>query len=406
MEPQPTGLTAEATKYMPEPRIRRRGLALCLSGGGFRAALFHLGALRRLHELGVLPRLDTISAVSGGSIIAAHLAGVLKQGSIGPADWERTVAEPFRRFAARNLRTGPLLRRYLLPWNWFRPAAAVEALADRYAAELTPLSLPDLPPRPSFIFCATDLVFGVNWIFSRELAGDYQAGYLRPSSTWPVARAVAASSCFPPVFNPLPLGVEPKHLTGGSYPAGRKREALVAGIRLCDGGVYDNLGLEPVWKDHARVLVSDGGAVFAARPAMSTLRQLQRYLDVVANQAEAVRKRWLIANFVAGAMEGTYWGVGSAPASYGAGAPAGYSKAVAVEVVARIRTDLDAFSAAEAAVLENHGYLLAEAAVRRHVPDLCGAGANVTVPHPEWLDEAKARTALRRSHERRLLGRF
>jgi NTE family protein len=49
-------------------------LALCLSGGGFRAALFHLGALRRLNELGILATVETIASVSGGSILAAHLA--------------------------------------------------------------------------------------------------------------------------------------------------------------------------------------------------------------------------------------------------------------------------------------------------------------------------------------------
>ena len=35
-----------------------RGWALCLSGGGFRATLFHLGSLLRLNELGVLGRLS------------------------------------------------------------------------------------------------------------------------------------------------------------------------------------------------------------------------------------------------------------------------------------------------------------------------------------------------------------
>jgi NTE family protein len=49
-------------------------IALCVSGGGFRATLFHLGAARRLYELGLLQRLDTISSVSGGSIFAGVLA--------------------------------------------------------------------------------------------------------------------------------------------------------------------------------------------------------------------------------------------------------------------------------------------------------------------------------------------
>src|SRR5438552_9163421 len=45
----------------------RSGVGLCLSGGGFRATLFHLGALRRLNELGVISKPDTISSVSGGA---------------------------------------------------------------------------------------------------------------------------------------------------------------------------------------------------------------------------------------------------------------------------------------------------------------------------------------------------
>src|ERR1041385_3830739 len=64
--------TATAERYRPERE--RAGTALCLSGGGFRATLFHLGALRRLNETGVLARLDTITSVSGGSIMAAALA--------------------------------------------------------------------------------------------------------------------------------------------------------------------------------------------------------------------------------------------------------------------------------------------------------------------------------------------
>jgi hypothetical protein len=56
---------------------KRSGIGLCLSGGGFRAAFFHLGALRRLHELGLLAQVSTISSVSGGSIISAALADCL-----------------------------------------------------------------------------------------------------------------------------------------------------------------------------------------------------------------------------------------------------------------------------------------------------------------------------------------
>jgi NTE family protein len=47
--------------------------ALALSGGGFRATLYHLGALKRLNELKYLSRFERISSVSGGSIAAGML---------------------------------------------------------------------------------------------------------------------------------------------------------------------------------------------------------------------------------------------------------------------------------------------------------------------------------------------
>jgi NTE family protein len=56
------------------------GIALCLSGGGYRAMLFHVGALWRLNDAGLLGKLDRISSVSGGSITARVLG--LKWGQL------------------------------------------------------------------------------------------------------------------------------------------------------------------------------------------------------------------------------------------------------------------------------------------------------------------------------------
>src|SRR5258708_2399706 len=192
---------------MPEDR-----LALCLSGGGFRAALFHLGAVRRLNEVGCLSQVDTISSVSGGSILAAHLATYVRPWPApGSAflDWQENVEAPFFRFVKTNIRTWPLLKRFLLPWNWFRFDTQTRALEAMYQKKLTGLMLPDLPDQPRFIFCATDMQFGISWVFEKRRVGSYQAGYLSPAPMWPVARGVAASSCFPPVFNPLPIVTEP-----------------------------------------------------------------------------------------------------------------------------------------------------------------------------------------------------
>jgi NTE family protein len=385
------------------PASERRGIALCLSGGGFRAALFHLGALRRLNELGVLGQVDTISSVSGGSIVSAHIATKLRWPivTVDPLDWN-VVAQTFRAFTSTDLRTHVILKR-ALPWNWFDSTTGVKGLEAAYESRLTSLRLAQLPERPRFVFCSTDMAYGVAWVFERDRAGDYQAGYLGPTaSNWPLARAVAASSCFPPVFDPMPIDVDPAQLTGGNAPLGRARDACINGLRLSDGGVYDNMGLEPVWKSAATVLVSDGGGIFAHSGDDGLFWRLNRYVDIQGSQAEALRKRWLMSNFNEGAMTGAYWGIGSSTDHYGPNAPAGYSEPLVTDRISKVRTDLDAFSQAEASVLENHGYLLADAAIKTHVPQLVTVDAALAVPNLEWMNEPKVNDALKDSNKRKL----
>src|SRR5690349_20330974 len=132
-----------------------------------------MGALRRLSELGVISKLDTVSSVSGGSITAAALATALAAGA--PLDWNASVVAPLRAFTSRDRRTAAVFAR-LLPWNWFRSDTGVRVLERSYAAHLTPLHLAALPARPNFVLCATDMQFGVNWTFERGRIGDFQTG--------------------------------------------------------------------------------------------------------------------------------------------------------------------------------------------------------------------------------------
>jgi len=324
-------------------------------------------------------------------------------------NWNPYVVRPLRAFTAQNVRTLWILKR-LLPWNWARSTVAVAALERQYRKKVAAIPLGALPVKPRYVYCATDLAFAVNWVFERSRVGDYQAGYGAPPKEWGLARAVAASSCFPPVFDPQPIDLAPGELKDGAAardPARREeRDRLVRGLRLSDGGVYDNLGLEPVWRDHRAVFVSDGGGVLRFAPDRGFPRRLGRYLTVVENQSASLRKRWLMAGYLDNTFDGSYWGIGSAPTSYDASAP-GYPKPLVDEFIATIRTDLDAFSDAEQAVLENHGYLLADAAVRVHAPDFVPAvPPGVVPPHPEWMDEDRVRNALRGSSKRKLLGRW
>src|SRR4029079_6178849 len=167
---------------------------------------------------------------------------------------------------------------------------------------------------------------------------------------FPVATAVAASACFPPLFGPLRLRLNPADLKQGSAPRGRHRDACLSDFRLTDGGDYDNMGLEPVWKSHAVVLVSDAGGLFTEESDRGLLWRIPRYQGIQEQQARALRKRWLMASLQQGRLGGAFWGVHCAAARHGP-EHVGYGRSFAREVLAEIRTDLDAFSDAEAATL-------------------------------------------------------
>ncbi len=392
---------------LPTVRIPN-SVGLSISGGGFRATLFHLGAIRRLNELGVLNKLTTLSSVSGGSILNGFLASQLG-GSIanGVADYDKQVSQPIRDFCSHDIRG------WLGVESIFNIIPGVDnsaGLAKQYEQHLTHGALlRNMPDKPVHVLCSTDLAYGVNWMFKKKQCGDWQAGFQDTPADWKVSTAIACSSCFPPVFKPMNLNLDPAKLTGGHALPGPARDQCVRGITFSDGGVYDNLGVEPVWKDHEFVLVSDGGALFKVGGNTGIVGEVSRYISIPENQALAVRKRWLMASYRAtdprDGFKGAYWGIGDAASDYKINQ--GYSKDLAQNYIAAIRTDLDSFSEAEASVLENHGYWLADAAMRTYAGGLLPTPIPpLQIPHPDWIaPEEKIKEALKDSGQRTLLGR-
>src|SRR5688572_958758 len=95
------------------------GTALCLSGGGYRAMLFHVGAILRLNDAAMLRALKRVSSVSGGSITAAVLGmnwGELGFDSRGIAQrLDVKFVNPIRALAGRTLDENSILAGILLP---------------------------------------------------------------------------------------------------------------------------------------------------------------------------------------------------------------------------------------------------------------------------------------------------
>ncbi len=134
-------------------------IGLALSGGGFRATLFHAGTLWRLNELGYLSKLTRISSVSGGSITAGRLAArwANLQWQDGVAtNLQTEVITPLRAFCARNVDGPAIGEGALLPWK--RVSDVVQAAYRDHV--LGDVRLDQLPDAPRFIFNATNFGTG------------------------------------------------------------------------------------------------------------------------------------------------------------------------------------------------------------------------------------------------------
>jgi NTE family protein len=341
------------------------GIALCLSGGGYRAMLFHLGALVRLNELGYLPRLDRVSSVSGGSITAGVLASRwsrLRFSTSGVAEnFDASVVSPLFGIAARTIDIPSVLLGLL------GLGTAGERVAGAYRRHLfSNATLQDLPDRPRFVFNATNLQSGVLWRFSKPYMWDYQVGeVLRPAV--PLGVVVAASSAFPPLLSPVRL----RRVESNYTPATGNRLQMppyTNDVFLTDGGVYDNLGLETAWKSCQTVLISDGGAgfKFEPRPHRDWLLQSYRVLNVIDHQVRSLRKRQVIDSFKAGTRTGTYWGIVTNIANYGL-ANALPCSLTQTELLAATPTRLSRLDAVLQKRLVNWGYAVCDAAMRTHV---------------------------------------
>ncbi len=171
------------------------------------------------------------------------------------------------------------------------------------------------------------------------------------------------------------------------------------------------MGLEPVWRTHEYVLVSEGGSTFDPEADQGLFWRLSRYVNVMGNQGGALRKRRLIDSFLDRdddrSLRGTYWGIGSLTRSYEErpeDAVPGYPEQIVDDVISEVRTDLDRFSDGEMNVLMNRGYLLAEAATRRWTPELRDRGAApAALPFSDYWDPARvAREMMTDSIKRRL----
>lgn len=392
------------------PVAADHAIALCLSGGGLRATLFHIGVIAALRkakrdDVRAIDAVTEIYSVSGGSILAAHMM----------ASWDKYTGadELFAEargaifgFAGSSLRDR-VLRRAITQklwsaalWLWpsrFSPAWSRKSIAgsrrahwlqQEYQGLLGPASMSDcakrFPGLPRFHILATsfrsaELCAFTNDGFEVEGRNDSFGG--RPCDI-PLAGAVAASSAFPPLFPPISFPATILH-----DPASPRAKGT---ILLSDGGIYDNLGVEKYrcrrlrdpHSTPARLLISDAGAAFRNDDVASfsnvvgrNMRASDVLMDRVARATkEDVREMDQIDDVVVSIhpqQERQATGGDHKPSE----------PAASDQLYGRVRTDLDRFDADLCHLLSKWGEHAARAALERQ------GWAFPTPPDPHNLAE-------------------
>ena len=260
--------------------------AVSLSGGGYRAMLFHLGFLWRLRDAGILGTIDRFASVSGGSIVAGMLARRWREidWSDDGASFRKLVADPILEMSQQSIdvAAGLIGRIPGLNGSW------VTRAYDRVLFGGTKLT--DLPDSPRFVFNATSLHSGKLVRMSKRRIADYTVGEWDPAGIL-LADAVAASSAFPPVLSPVTIKLAGRRFT--PFPDSVHGANPPTKLYLTDGGVYDNLGVESVWKSAGTIYVSDAGANFQYDPGGTFLMSSQalRVTFIMQDQVGALRFR-------------------------------------------------------------------------------------------------------------------
>lgn len=258
-------------------------IGLSLSGGGYRAALYHLGTLSYLNrvkfkEKPLLENVKIISTVSGGTITGVVYAKCLVD------EKEKFEFMNFYKFLKNKIFSMDLVRNSLEYLkddskfkNQFKSKNLINAFAELYDEQLTQGQtfqifnrLPNTHLK-GLVINSTEFKHGINFRFvnlgsnSRRLFGNKMFKISRlMAQEVKLSDAIAASSCFPGGFEPI---IWPKDFKHDNSPNLNESSKDMEDLGLMDGGIYDNQGISALTgiKDLSLIIVSDVSSPYISK---------------------------------------------------------------------------------------------------------------------------------------------
>lgn len=307
-------------------------LGLSLSGGGSRAIAFHAGVFRWLAEQDKLKDVGYVSTVSGGSLFMGlyyHFSGCKWPDTSEAA---KTVLLEIRSVLIHtSLESAGKRNLFFKPWNWRYILSRADVLAKTIETlwEIDK-TMEAIPSKPIWALNGTTGEDGRRFSIKGVRVGDYELGYAEASEL-KLAEAMAMSASFPGLIGPLTFKAEgyewkkKKEFNSGEYV--ENYVFPFKKLHLYDGGVYDNLGIEPLFDTGRqqikkkedivldRIIVSDAGKPLQRGDIPISINpwRFKRLVDIVSEQTRALRVRSFVHFLQNNPSKGAYYQLGSSP---------------------------------------------------------------------------------------------
>lgn len=295
-------------------------IGITLSGGGVRAAVFHLGVLARLADEELLEKIGMTSTVSGGTLVTGMIYTANKK--IWPTSSEfKELCIPYikKQLTGKSLQLDAILRTFFNPWLLYHGRAKVLSKSLQQCWGIKG-NLNDISMKPRWNINSCAIESGKCWRFiPGNRMGDYILKYVQNPEI-SLADAMCSSAAVPFLIGSLIIRSQkykwfeykPDKTIELNNPKFRK-------IHIWDGGVYDNLGIEAFVKfdkgcryreEFNFLIISDASkAIETGKPFFQS--SAFRLLDITKDQVRSLRARTLMDHFEHKKNSGVYLKIGN-----------------------------------------------------------------------------------------------
>lgn len=399
---------------MKDLEFNTMNINLIISGGGFRATLFHLGVAKHLVKLNLFEKIRVISSVSGGSILNA-LISLHFEKIKSEEDFIKLIEEPIIKMIKGDFRNNVMLHTIFAI-----KSKSVKKILNKRLYHNKKMS--DLSDKLTSIINATDINQGRRWIFTQDKFGGFDHDYSDMTEKISISKAVHSSMAFPGLVSPEIIKKEKYN-----FPI---KDNVAKKIQLIDGGVYDNTGIfsakEYLGEPNTLNIASDTIEVFSStKKKLGLLNQFKRVFFLVLDLKTRKERSYFVdrltikknekENCMKNKIKGVIFLAEKTCKYYKNICPSedivpdtinsipdsiGYGDDI-VKLISRIRTDLDRFSDVEIDCLMYHGASLLDVSLRKWHPDIYKNCNTAILNKPNYTNK-KLKKALSKSDKTRV----